>query len=256
VSGQPDGGTSIHINPRMPRHPHAGTAAGDQPGRDMRSAECRRAPFEGTKIMSKGRNAGNGETKVGIKVGQTGDVYYSRRYGGIDMHVSSLGGLLAVATEEGGPRPADRIDIDHLKRSGDAVAFEGIVPDGGAGEGPIRCVDIIAMQPSQKAINVSETTTLMPPIEPEEAGERHGPPSPQEQADQIASTFALEAVVHDFLSVRCAYEYYREAIKDLNRHHRAARIEPLSAEDFDRLVAVARFIVEVEHGPNVGSTMH
>jgi len=205
--------------------------------------------------MSKGRNADRGETKLGIKVCQTGDVYYSRCYGGIDMHVGGQGGLLAIATDDG-PRPAKRVDIDHLKMSGDAVVFEGIVADGGAGEGPIRRVDVIAMKPSPKSVDTSETTTLMPPIEPEEAGERHGPPSPQEQADQIASTFALEAVVHDFLSVRCAYEYYREAIKDLNRHHRAARIEPLSAGDFDRLVAVARFIMEVESDPPVGTTMH
>lgn len=206
--------------------------------------------------MSKGRNADKGEKKLGIKVGQTGDVYYSRCYGGIDMHVSSHGGLLAVATEEGGPRPAGRIDIDHLKRSGDAVAFEGVVPDGGTGDGPIRCVDVITMQPSPKAVDVSEMTTSMPPIKSAGEGERYGPASPQEQADQIASTFALEAVVHDFLSVRCAYEYYREAIKDLNRHHRAARIEPLSAGHFDRLVAVARFIMEVESDPPVGATMH
>lgn len=205
--------------------------------------------------MSKGRNAGKGETKVGIKVGQTGDVYYSRRYGGIDMHVGGNGALLAVATDDG-PRPAGRIDIDHLKRSGDAVAFEGVVPDGGTGDGPIRRVDVITMQPSPNAVDVSEMTTSMPPIESAGHGGRYGPDSPEEQADHIASTFAFEAVVHDFLSVRCAYEYYREAIKDLNRHHRAARIEPLSAEDFDRLYAVARFIMEGKDGRPVGSTMH
>lgn len=206
--------------------------------------------------MSKGRNVAKGGTKSGIKVGETGSVYFSRRYGRVDMHVSEPGGLLAVATEDGGTRPADPVDIDRLKKSGHAVAIGGIVPDAKAGDGPIRRVDVIDTRSAPKPLHASEMMTSSPSIGSAGDGERHGPPTLQERADHIATTFAFDTVVHESLSARCAYGYYLAALRDMNRRHRTARIEPMSTADFDRLVAVAGFIMEAGLEPPTGATIH
>lgn len=206
--------------------------------------------------MTKSTNTAKGEKKTGIVVGETGDVYFPRRYGGIDMHVSGPGALLAVLTADGGTRPADHLDIARLKRAGGAVAVEAIVPGGRNGERPIRRVDVVGNRPAPDTLAVMELMTPVPSVRTADGSERHGPPSPQEYADHIASTLVFEAVTNPFLTTRAAYAYYFEALHDLNRRHVTGRIGPMSRADFQRLMIIARCLLETEAEPPADATIH
>lgn len=206
--------------------------------------------------MTKSRNSKTGDTKLGLRIGDTGNVYFSRCYGGVDMLVSGPGGLLALATEGGGTRLPDRVDIDRLRSSGAAMMVEQVVPRGGITEGPIRRVDVITMRHAPSTPDYTEHMTPVPSILSPDGRERHGPPSPQEYADHIASTLAFEAATNASLSASSAYEYYREALAELNEQHRTGRVGRMPASQFDRLVAVADFLMESGDEPPVGATIH
>lgn len=196
-----------------------------------------------------------GKKILGLKVADSGCLYYHRRVGGIDMHVSSAGGLLAIAPNGETCLPG-AVDIRDLRNRGVVASVSMVVSDHDTVEAPIRFVDVIPTKPAPKPLDVVEMMTPLPLIMSDDGSERHGPPSPQEQADHIASTLAFEAVTNRGLSARCAYEYYREALEHHNEQHRTGEIERMTPSDFDRLIAVARFLVEDAAEPPFGATVH
>lgn len=198
----------------------------------------------------------HGKKIVGLKVADSGCLYYHRRVGGIDMHVSSAGGLLAIAPNGGETCLPGAIDIRDLRARGIVASVSMVVSDAGVVEAPIRFVDVIPTKPVRKPHDVIEMMTPVPMILSPDGRERHGPPSPQEYADHVASTLAFEAATNASLSALSAYGYYREVLDHLNRHHRTGEVPRMAPSAFDRLVAVAEFLMDDEAEPAAGATIH
>lgn len=198
----------------------------------------------------------DGKKILGLKVAESGCLYYHRRVGGVDMHVSGAGGLLAIAPKGGEACLPNAVDIRDLRNRGVVASVSMVVSDEDTVEAPIRFVDVIPTRPAPKILDVVEMMTPVPLIMSDDGSERHGPPSPQEQADHIASTLAFEAVTNHNLSARGAYEYYRAALRHHNKQHRTGEIERMTPSDFDRLIALARFLIEDAAEPPCGATVH
>lgn len=186
----------------------------------------------------------------GIRVVVGGRTFHPRHVGGVDMLVDPDGALLALSLGGGERRLPDGADLLRLSSHGVIRVLPAVDPAVDAAQGPLRSVRVIPMARKPMGLRVAQ------PARVATGAERHGPASPVEMADHVASTMVVQPILHRSVSARAAHLLYLEAMAELNDRLGRHAVEPLCARYFQRRIAVARFLAENPLGAGVGATIH